>query len=333
MVPAVDLARLVALAGIVAPVFAVIAVGWVLARRGILREAGAADLHRLVYWVGLPATLVVQIGSCDLRAHFEPHVLVAAAGAYVLVWAATWAGSSRLEPEARGCLLNGAVRGNGAFIGLPVALLLAATLPEGDRERLASGYLVVLGVMVPLFNIGAVLGFLLPRHGATRTGLARAARESLMNPLVIACVLGAALSLAWPGLLRPDAVAEPGTGTRALAAALHLLADFAVPLALLLAGAQLDLHLISQRWRVLASAAALKLAVAPLVTWLIGRWLGLDTPALAAAVLIMAAPTAMASVPMARALGADDRLMGAMVVLSTLLAPATLLVWLAVLTA
>ena len=51
-----------------------------------------------------------------------------------------------------------------------------------------------------------------------------------------------------------------------------------------------------------------------------------------AVVVMMACPTAIAAGPMARLLGGDERLVVAVVVTSTALAPLTLLGWLAVLT-
>ncbi len=46
-------------------------------------------------------------------------------------------------------------------------------------------------------------------------------------------------------------------------------------------------------------------------------------------VLILAAPTAVASVPMAQALGGDAEAMAGLVVAATMAAPLTLLAWLA----
>jgi predicted permease len=324
-----DASRLATLLCVVAPVFALIALGRALRRFELLGEAGARELHLLVYWVGLPAQLVWQIAASDLREHVDATALAAALVGYWVAFALAWMFSARLAPEARGCAMNGAVRGNGAFIGLPVALLLAANLPPDQGKRLTSAYLVLLGALVPCYNIGGVLGFLLPRHGVTWHGLKRAALESLINPLLIACAIGVALSLWWPSLLRPGA--EHGPPLRAALSALHMLADLAVPLALLIAGAQLDFGLMRRSWRLLGLTTAAKLLGAPLLGYLAGRLLGVEPIALTAVVIITAAPTAMAAVPMARILGGDDRLMAAMVVASTVGAPASLLLWLALL--
>src|SRR4051812_20407705 len=137
-----DANRLGTLLCILAPVFALIALGRLLGRWKVLGEAGARDLHQVVYWLGLPAQLLVQIGANDVRAHADLRALAATLAAYWIGFAAVWAATARMEPAARGCALNGAIRGNGAFIGLPVVLLLGQTLPGPDRDHLTSAYLV-----------------------------------------------------------------------------------------------------------------------------------------------------------------------------------------------
>ncbi len=326
-----DLAHLVTLLCVLAPVFALIALGRGLKRLGLLTDAGTRDLHQLVYWIGLPIQLLVQIGSSDVRANMDLKSLAATLGAYWIGFIVTWLCTFRLEPDTRGCVLNGTVRGNGAFIGLPVILLLAATYPQDQRTHLASCYLVLLGVMVPCFNVGAVLGFLLPRHGVTASGMRHAMFESATNPLLAGCAAGILVSLFCPGLAHADPASPSGPAVSAISTILHMIGDLAVPLALLLVGYQMDTGLMRRSWRLLSWITAAKLLALPAMTWAIGRLIGLDPLTLIAAVVLMASPTAMASVPMARVLKADDRLMAAIVVSTTVCAPLSLLLWLAIL--
>ncbi|MFC7607817.1 AEC family transporter [Teichococcus aestuarii] len=77
--------------------------------------------------------------------------------------------------------------------------------------------------------------------------------------------------------------------------------------------------------------AALKLLVVPVVTLGLGRVLGLETQALAVAVLFMAQPTATTAYVQARAMGGDAPLMAAMTTTQHLLAMLTLPLWVALL--
>ena len=324
-----DVGRLGTLLCILGPVFALIAMGRLLGRWRVLGEGGARDLHQVVYWLCLPAQLLVQIGSNDVRAHADLRALAATLAAYWIGFALVWAATVRMEPAARGCALNGAVRGNGAFIGLPVVLLLGATMPAAERDHLTSAYLVLLGVMVPCYNVGAVLGFLLPRHGVTWHGLKRALVESATNPLLGGCAAGMAISLWCPSLVDAH---SPSAPTRAIATTLRMVGDIAGPLALLLVGYQLDLQLIRRSWRLLSLISVGKLLLIPALAWGCAVVAGLDHLTTTAAVLMMAAPTAMAAGPMARILGSDERLMAAMVVATTVASPLSLLLWLVLLT-
>jgi hypothetical protein len=141
------------------------------------------------------------------------------------------------------------------------------------------------------------------------------------NPLIVACALGTVASLIDPRLLHGHVLGDT----------VSVLAQAAIPMALLLVGMQLDLGLLARNRGLLALVALGKLALVPAATWGLGLCLGVSGPALVAAVVLMACPVAIAAVPMARLLGGDAELMAAMVVVTTLCAPLALLGWLLVL--
>ena len=72
----------------------------------------------------------------------------------------------------------------------------------------------------------------------------------------------------------------------------------------------------------------LKLILVPAATWGLCHLLGVDPASTCCAVILMASPTAIVSVPMARLLGGDAALMAALVTATTVIAPATMLGWL-----
>ncbi|MBA2480686.1 MAG: AEC family transporter [Planctomycetes bacterium] len=320
-------AHLVALLCVIAPVFALILLGTGLKRARLIGDAGAGDLHRLVYWVGLPAQLVVAIGSSDVRAYADARGIGICLAAYWIVFVASWFATTRLTPEVRGSVLSGVVRGNGAFIGLPVILLFAATLPLAGGERVTGIYVVLLGIMVPCFNLGAMLGFLLPRHGVSTAGMRAILVECVTNPLLIACAIGVVISLTRVGLFTTT---EPILS--AFASTLTMLGASSVPLALLLVGYQLDLTRARDHAGLIGATAAVKLLVLPALVYALGKLAGVDDAALIAAVVLMAAPTATASVPMAAILGGDVALMASIIAVTTVGAIAGMLFWLMVLT-
>jgi hypothetical protein len=281
-------------------------------------ERGLDEFSRIVYWILLPTQLFMAIGAVDVREHFDPRSLAAAVAGFVLGLVGCWFATAGLGPAARGSIVSGVARPNAAFIGLPVVQLVAATMPAAEAKALVTAYSVMLGAMVACFNVGAVIAFLLPHHGLGRAGMLRTLRELPRNPLIVASALGVVVGLVAPGRLGGTTVGDT----------LHLLAGAAIPSALLMTGMELDFRRLHRDPLLLALAATGKLVLVPGLTFAVGMLLGLDRATLAAAVVMMACPVAMASTPMARLLGGDAELMAAFIIVTTVAAPFTLLGWL-----
>jgi len=166
-----------------------------------------------------------------------------------------------------------------------------ASLPVADQQYLEGIYVVLMGAMVPSFNVGAVFGFMAPHHGVDRQGLAQTLRELPRNPLIIVCLVGIGLSLIRPGCSTTRRWRQPVADR-----------DAAVPLALIMTGAELEFALIRRCPLLLAVTALAKLVAMPACAWALGRLCGLDHSALIALVVLHASPP-----PWPRADGADPR--------------------------
>ncbi len=308
------------LGGVMAPVFGLIGLGAILGRSGVLTAAGGRDLSQLLYYVALPVQLVVLTARVDVTERFDVRAVAAMLVALLAGMVGAWWASPRVPATERGCVLNGAARGNGAFIGLPVVDLAARALAPEQHAELVGTYAVLLAPSVISFNVGAVIAFRLPHHGVTWLGVRGALAELPRSPLIIAVVVGSALSAWHPGLL---------TGTT-LGNVLDLLAATAVPLALLSAGQGLDFAHLREHPRTIGLTVLAKLVVVPAIAWAVARGCGATPAAVFAVTILMASPAAIASVPMARMLGGDAALMAALVTATTVMAPLTMLLWLLV---
>ncbi len=293
-------------AGLV-PVFLILAVGVAARQVRLLDESGAAGLNKLVAQVALPALLLVKVGTASLEESFSPRVvavttaLVLATTLVALLLGRLW----RLPDAQMGVLAQAAQRGNLAYVAFPV--ILAA---GGEAALRAAA--VTAAVLIPVMNLLAVWALEHFRGGPRRRGTLL---RVLGNPLVASALAGLGLAAAkwhpWPWL----------------ATTLAILADFALPAALLALGSQLTLG----RWRgvarPLAAAVGLKLIVQPAA----GLWLlvALDGPPreVLVGVLLLAAPSAVASYPVAVELGGDRDLAAAAVVVSTVGAVLTYVSW------
>lgn len=254
---------------------AVIAVGWVVGRSGILGGDAPGILSRLSFYVATPALLFLTLGSADTHAVLS-FALVGTAGSAVLVAllyvALAW-WRWRLSPAelATGALSSSYV--NAGNLGIPVSVYIL-----GDASYVAPVLLFQVLVMAPVGL--AVLAGSRAEAPSRRTLLL----QPLRTPVVIGCALG--LLLAASGWDPPSLLLEP----------IELIAALAVPAALLAYG--MSLHgaprpaagaLAGQVWL----AVALKNVVMPGTAYALGRWgAGLDGVALLAVTVTSALPTA-----------------------------------------
>jgi len=295
------------------PIFLMIALGWALQVRRILPEEFFAGLNVLTFYIGLPALLLVSIATSPV----EPgpalrifYVIVAATAAITLL-AYPLARMFKLDGPGIGAFMQASMRGNLAYIGLPVlfyALDSGSGAANSDSADLRAVAMLVLAPLVPLYNIACVI--ILAHHAGgigNRPSIAAMARKVATNPLLIACLLGLIIAATGIGM--------PATLVRTL----RPLGQMALPLALLAIGASFTRGGIHRHLRPAIGASLLKVALAPLLGLVCARILGLPPTETKMALIFLACPTAVTSYIMAEQMGADADLAGGAVVASTLL--------------
>ncbi|MFW5845658.1 MAG: AEC family transporter, partial [Planctomycetota bacterium] len=308
----------------VIPLVLAIAIGVLLRRIGLLDADSARRLNKLVYWVLFPCFLVVKLGTSEALAHpggvYPLGPLLSQWIAIAITMLVFVGFGRRLDPGVRGSVFSVAFRSNGAFIGLPLAALLGSNGAIGDDA--VARYLLLLTGIVPTFNVVSVIGFILPRHGLRWAALLPTLRGLLTNPILWGCFIGLGL-----GLL-PEDLAQLWRGG-VIEDSLWLVGDPAIGLALIGAGASLRLTDFRSAGTVTWLATAWKLAVMPALALGAGLLLGLSHADLVVLTIVAVCPTAVATVPMATALEGDLGVAATGVVLTTLLAPVSIVCWLA----
>ncbi|WP_184700431.1 AEC family transporter [Phycisphaera mikurensis] len=286
------------------PVVIVVATGAGLARLGLLPPEVRRGVEKLVYFVLLPALLVDKLSSASLVGiGGDVARMGAALGSATLAVAGLVLLLSRVAgvPErSRGTLAQAGIRGNLAFVGLPVVALAAGGDP-GPAARAA----LVLGPMVVLYNVVSVpLLIGVDRSGGPAAAARRVARPLATNPILLACVGGLALA-AMPAL--------PGPAARSVA----LLGQPAGPLALLCLGAAITAFPVRTRLRHAALAIAFKSVAIPAFAVGAGVALGLRGDDLRSVAIFASAPTAVASYVLTTQLGGDEELAAAAIAATT----------------
>lgn len=259
----------------IAPFFALIAVGAVLARLKILGERPGRWLSAYTYWIGFPALLISWLGSApppDAGLAGALGIYAAAMGVVLALGVA--AGRVRRWPaEAQAGVPLVAAVGNTAFLGAP----LAVSVLGGEARAPAAAIVAVDFVLL----LGVGVAVLQGRRGET---VGRGLRRVLLNPTVV----GAGLGLLLSGLrLRLPEPAGQG---------LALVAATASPVALVALGGLIGRErALPPREEVepLSAALVLKLALAPVLVWLALATAGTRPELVAVAVLLAACPTAV----------------------------------------
>lgn len=303
---------MLAIAELILPVFAVIAIGFAIARFELVGEAGERGLNDLVYWITTPALLfrtmaaMRPMGAGDLGvvgAYFTATLLLyllALAGGRVL----GWRGLDRLAVGAMGVTFA-----NSVMMGIPIV----------ERTFGAEG-LVLLTLIISVHSvilIGLSTLLIEASRGASRPAatLVTTANAVGRNPILIAIALGLAWGSAGLGL--------PGPLDRTLA----LVGGATTPVALITVGAGLARIALAGAFAPGAAIAAAKLVVMPALVWASARFV-FDLPDLAVAVAVTCAalPSGINAFILARRYDVAVPETTAAILLSTLAAPATLAV-------
>ena len=298
------------------PIFFLVGLGFVLKRRAFFTDEFVQGANAFVYRVSLPALILSSLvdGLPEFRDAKWVILVFSVATLLVQLLAFLYSRWARHDGARAATFIQAAFRGNLAFFGIPVLTGAYGRLP-GLEGFIATAVLVFAPGML-LYNICAVvLFYVLPGE---RRGYFRALGGIASNPLIVAAIIGMLIG----GLFAP----LPGFLTRTL----ELLAAPAAPLALLCIGTAMADSDGNLRVGDSLAASVFKLAITPLLAFLIARLAGLAGEGMQILMVFATCPTAAASFVFAREMGGDATLASNGVVLSTLLSPIAITVVLSV---
>lgn len=291
---------------IVLPVFAVIALGALLKRIGLIDANFLQQTNRLVYYVCLPLLLFYEIGRADFLANFNGRLVLGSVLAVTITFLASYAYTALrgYPPASRGVFSQGAFRGNIAYVGLAIVF---NALGQSGLTRAG----ILMGFLVPFLNLFAILALLWPHRGNSSEGGPFLLRQIALNPLILASFAG----IAWSFLAIPTPLL--------LERSLKIATGMALPLALLAIGGGFSVERLRGDLFTAALAAGAKLVWMPLLAAGLLYGLGVTGTDLEIGVLIAGTPAATANYIMAQQLKGDAELAGTIVMLSTLLSAVT----------
>ncbi len=285
------------------PDFALILFGFLLNRVTDWGRGFWSGLEKLIYFVLFPALIFYSIAKTKIdfvaAAPALKTVVATVLIGMLLAYAVRWI----LKPDekifASGFQL--AFRFN-SYIGLAVAGRLYG-------EPGIAAFSIVIGIVVPLCNIGAV--WALARHAKANLW-----KELIQNPMIVATVFGLLFSLS--GLTLPEPVQMLISRMGAASLACGLLA----------VGAALRFSDAGKNMSVIAYFTVVKLIALPIAAIVIARALGVSGVFFDMVVLFAALPTATSAYVLAVRMGGDGPLVAQGITISTLFGMLAIPLWL-----
>lgn len=299
----------------IAPIVALIAIGYLLKRIGWVKEDYARITNKLVFHVFLPVMLFLNVYKIEnLRSMDFSYILYVMVLVLVLFFGAIPIVMMLVkEPAQRGVLLQSAFRSNYALVGIP----LAQSLFGEEGTMIAT---LLSAVVVPSINVLAVISLSIFRKGAEKPSAKKILLGIAKNPLIQAIFLGLAV-LGIRALLERGGIEFRISEIKPLFSVMNSLSALATPLALLSLGAQFEFSAVAELKREIAFGTLMRTVVAPVLGTGLAYLLFADRfggAHFAAFVAVFATPVAISSVPMAQEMEGDVRLAGQLVVFSTL---------------
>jgi predicted permease len=288
---------------IVAPIFALIALGFAAARWTWISPAGFRGLNDFVYWLATPALLFA--GGIAAEEGSAGGVVAAFFGAAIPLFLLAVALGRRLFalPLAEASLFAlGATFGNTVMLGIPVVM---AAYGQAGLSLLLGIIALHSILLLPLATVLVEIG----RAGRARVGwVARATAAALLrNPIVMAVL--AALVVRALGLPVPEAVLR----------LCQMLGAATPPVALFCLGASLaGVAAAGAALREAAAAVAVKMAAMPALAWGLALLFGLGALETAVAVTAAALPTGANPFILAKRYRLGEERAGAAVLAATL---------------
>ena len=309
---------MLALLDVVAPVFLVTGAGYLAALTGLLKQSHVDGLNKFTQSFAIPCLLFKAAMELDLRAAFDPGLLLTYYVASTTTFFLGIAGARTLfrrRPGEAVAIGFASLFSNTVILGIPIV-----TRAYGEEALVATIAIVALHAPYNYF-LGITVMEISRADGRGAVATARTViRAMLHNALMIGLALGFAANLA--GFRPPGVVME----------ALDLVIAAALPTALVGLGGILTRYQLRRSLGEALMISFLSLAVHPALAYLLGAYVfDLPLPYLRAAVLVAAMAPGVNAYLFASMYNRAEGAAASTVLLATALSVFSVTVWLTIL--
>ena len=276
---------------IVFPNLTLMGIGFFMQKRSVIDRNFIDVASKIVFNVGLPCLLFFSVIKSDVNYGDQISLLTAGAVTTFALFFGAELYAKLFVPEVRdkGVFVQGVFRSNMAILSLSIV----ENAYGADGTGIGAVYV---GVITILYNILSVIT--LSRTQAEKSFKKQAIAmlvSMAKNPLIIALISAFVYkALALP--LPPKPIMRTG----------ELLANIALPLALICAGATMDMKSMLGLSGVSMQASIGRIVIAPIVTVCVGVLFGLPPIAMGVLFIMASSPAAAAGYVMAKAMGGND---------------------------
>jgi malonate transporter and related proteins len=286
---------------VVAPVFLLVALGYFVKRINVINENFVDVTSKFVYSVSLPALVFINITEIDLSEAIDFNQIIYIYAATLFSFFIVWNISIPFIKDGKNLsvFVQGAYRSNFAIVGFAIVSKLFGSYALGKAS-------LVLAFILPLYNILAVIILTVPLRKERKLNLKSTLYEIILNPLIVAVIVG--LLFSYFKIIIPSVINST----------IGFLSELALPLALIGIGGSLNLENIKKASGLAFTSSAIKIILIPLLLTFGAAYSGFRGLDLGIMFVLFASPTAIVSFIMAEAMGANSKLAGNIVFISTI---------------
>ena len=293
---------------VVSPMMILMIIGWLCRSKGVITRPAMKEYDRLIFRVFMPLLLFKNIYEMDLSGGLAQKEMIFIAVCLLILFGLCLRCPRYLtnDPRKSSVIGQAVVRGNYVIFGVVVS---EALYGEGNI-----GMVIMMSIIVvPMVNVFSAI--LLEAGRSGKSSPAKLFLAVLKNPMII----GAIFAFAFKGFgIKIPAV---------LWSVIRSIANSTTTISFISLGVGLDMADAIADWRLLSWGVLARMVIVPGVFLPLAILSGFRGQSLCAMMVTFAAPSAVASYPMAVAMGADGQLAGQLVCATTIISVITIFLW------
>lgn len=289
------------------PIFSLIMIGYFFKRIKFPSYEFWPQADRLTYYILMPSLLIYKLSNASFNSDESVMFVLTALITISILWIIMliWMKISSFKADAFTSMVQGTIRFNTyVFLALIDSVL-------GDKGIVFAA--ILLTFVIPYINILCISTFAL-YTSEKKLNFFYLLKSIITNPLIIACFIGGAISFI--NIEVPLVINK----------ILSIISAAALPMGLLSVGFGLVIKEINSAKKEIFVTNIGKFILKPVIMYITGVFLGLDSYLLTILIIFAVLPTAPSSFVLARQLKGDVNLMSSIITVETLLSIGTIII-------